>query len=543
MNESANKFLASAKKLLSKPLGFLKKHEGKITAAVLAVVITAAVGYGQYNGWLSRQPKFHDVTMELGEAMPEFQAFMTEYAKADKVRLVTENVDLSLVGTQALVFAHGGKEETVNLTIQDTTAPKVEFKDLRLSLRDTVKLEDLIGNVEELSAYTVSGQLPEGPVTYGEVTVQLAVTDEYGNATEGESRISYLWMKEHFDLELGRTLRSSMLLYGGANEAVELDETQIETINASGVGEYTVVSYLGESVIECTVTVRDTTGPVVEVQDVVIYRDEEAALEDFVVSATDISGEVELRLTESLPLGEVGVYTVSVEAEDIYGNITVKEAELRIIVDTDPPEFFGVGTLPVEKGGTPDYYAGVTCVDERDGNVAFYVDSSRVDTSKAGTYYAVYTAVDKEGNKATFRRRVGVMHNAADTEELAISIAATLSNDVEEIRDYVRNTIWYSYEWGGDDPICYGFNEKNGNCYVHARCFQALLRAKGYETMLIWVKDQTHYWNLVKIDGVWRHKDSTPGTQHERYSIMTDEMRYDTLSGRDWDRTKWPAAE
>ena len=74
--------------------------------------------------------------------------------------------------------------------------------------------------------------------------------------------------------------------------------------------------------------------------------------------------------------------------------------------------------------------------------------------------------------------------------------------------------------------------------------FQALLREKGYETMLIWVTDQSHYWNLVKIDGQWKHMDSTPSPNyHERYSIMNDAMRAETLSGRDWDRTAWPAAE
>ena len=171
------------------------------------------------------------------------------------------------------------------------------------------------------------------------------------------------------------------------------------------------------------------------------------------------------------------------------------------------------------------------------------VDDSRVDTSKAGTYYAVYTAVDNEGNVGTYRRKVVVLHDAEDTAAWIRSIAAGLSSDPEEIRNYVRNNIWYSYEWGGDDPIWFGLNEGNGNCYVHAMVFQALLREKGYETQMIWVTDRTHYWNMVKINGVWRHMDSTPGRLHERYSIMTDATRYETLSGRDWDRTAWPVAE
>ena len=543
MNDS-NQFMNMVKNLPDKVWGFLKNHRGKIDLMILIIVLIAAIGYGQYNGWLERQPKFHDVTIELGEPLPDLEAFLTEYANADKARLVTQEIDLTVAGEQSLVFAHNQKQETVTLTIQDTTAPKVEFRIVAVNIRDVVEPEDLVRVVEELSAYTISCKLPDKADSYGDVTVQVLVTDAYGNVTAGESTISYRWMKERFNLELGHTLRSTMIIYGAINEAVSLDESQIDAINASPVGEYSVVSYVGDAVNECVITVCDTTAPNLRLQDITIYYGDPVALEDFVVSATDISGEVTVRLTEPLPVEEAGDYTIVVEAEDIYGNVAVKEAKLHVMLDTTPPEFFGVRPLPVEKNSTPDYYVGVSAVDDRDGEVLFWVDASRVDTSEAGTYYVDYTAVDSAGNLGYYRRQISVMHSAEDTEELAVSIAATLSNDVEEIRDYVRNTIRYSYEWGGEDPVWHGFTQKSGNCYVHARCFQALLRAKGYETMIIWVKDQTHYWNLVKIDGVWRHMDSTPDSvNHTRYSIMTDEMRYETLSGRDWDRSAWPAAK
>lgn len=522
----------------------LKGVLGKVGIILMVIAVLTAAVYGQYNGWLERQPKFHDVTMELGEALPENEAFMTEYAKADKVRLLTQEVDLTKVGSHSLEFAHGGKKETVVLTIQDTTAPKVEFKNVAATVYDEVKPEDLVASVEELSAYTITFQTTDMVEDYGDVTVHVQVTDEYGNVTTGESVISYRWMREQFSLELGRTLRSSMLIFGGAEDAVVIDPAQIDAINAGGVGTYTVVSTIGDMVNECVITVKDTTGPRLTLRDVAVYIGETAELEDFVASATDLSGDVVTRLVSPLSLEEAGTYTVQIEAEDIYGNITIGEAELQVLKDTTPPEFFGVNPLPVDKNSIPDYYTGVTVIDDRDGEVRFWVDSSRVDTTRAGTYYAIYNAVDSAGNSACYRRLVSVMHSAEDTEELAVSIAATLSNNVEEIRDYVRNTIRYSYDWGGEDPVWHGFTTLSGNCYVHARCFQALLRAKGYETMIIWVEDQTHYWNLVKIDGVWRHMDSTPDSvNHTRYSIMTDEMRYETLSGRDWNRSAWPAAE
>jgi transglutaminase-like putative cysteine protease len=171
------------------------------------------------------------------------------------------------------------------------------------------------------------------------------------------------------------------------------------------------------------------------------------------------------------------------------------------------------------------------------------VDASRVNVNYQGTYYAIYTAWDKAGNSASFWRRVVVAHDSSDTDALVKSIAAELPADAEIIRDYVRNNIVYSYSYGGGDPVWFGFTEWHGNCYVHAKTFQALLTEKGFTSRLIWVTDETHYWLQVFLNGKWVHMDATPSTKHGKYSIMNDEQRYETLSGRDWDRTQWPACE
>jgi transglutaminase-like putative cysteine protease len=121
-------------------------------------------------------------------------------------------------------------------------------------------------------------------------------------------------------------------------------------------------------------------------------------------------------------------------------------------------------------------------------------------------------------------------------------VASGLSGDAVYLRNWVRNNIGYNSNWGGDDPVWYGLKNRTGNCYVHAKCLDALLKAHGYETQLIWVTDKSHYWNLVKIDGQWKHLDSTPGSRHSKYyQPMNDEQRYSCLQGRDWDRTQWPA--
>ena len=41
----------------------LKGVLSKVGIILMVIAVLAAAVYGQYNGWLERQPKFHDVTM------------------------------------------------------------------------------------------------------------------------------------------------------------------------------------------------------------------------------------------------------------------------------------------------------------------------------------------------------------------------------------------------------------------------------------------------------------------------------------------------
>lgn len=45
---------------------FLKTKKGIACAAAAAVILVAAAVFGCYEAWLYQQPKFHDLTVELG---------------------------------------------------------------------------------------------------------------------------------------------------------------------------------------------------------------------------------------------------------------------------------------------------------------------------------------------------------------------------------------------------------------------------------------------------------------------------------------------
>lgn len=580
-------------------------------------------GFSGYTLWHYRLPKFHDVTLELGEPLPPVKAFLTEAAKEDKASLVTGNVDVSKVGVQELTFTHGKKTETVRLTVEDTVAPSLILHDVSADIETTLSPADFVAEVMDHSEVTLNFAEPlKTPEGYGDVTVEIIATDESGNETRESCTLSYVWMRSELTVELGTAVSEADILMNAEKDRDLLNRQQLDALQGAAVGTYPVSATTPEGqTATCQVTVVDTVAPSLKVKDVQVYEGVSVSLKDFLVETSDLSGEVTSRLTAEPDTAKAGTYTVTVEATDLNGNKTTADAKLTVVKDTDPPVFSGLkkistdqgekpdytsgvsaldakdgkvdfqyddskvdlskpGTYTVtytardrsgnvateqrkvtvladtqapkfsglkdittEKNKQPDYTAGVSAKDNKDGQVSFTYDDSKVDLTKAGTYYVTYTAVDRAGNKQTSRRKVIVNHDQEDTRDLVKSIAAGLSSDPEAIRDYVRNSIKYSSDWGKPDPVWFGFKNKKGNCYVHALCLEALLEAKGYETKLIWVTDKSHYWNLIKINGVWKHIDATPGTRHTKYSLMNDEQRLETLQGRTWDTSKWPACE
>lgn len=516
-----------------------------ILVCVLAVLLSIVAVLFAHQVWFNKQHKFQDVTVELGTETLGISQFMTKYALPHRVGFVSDvsAIDLGKVGTTELILSHGPKVEKVTLTVEDTTAPKATFLEKLVKLIDYVpSAQDFVQeatDLSELKFYFVEEPVVSGE--YEEVAVNVVVEDAYGNKTTGSSILCYVWIKDAFTLEYGQQLTKEDLVLDVEKDGHLINQEDIDAINAAPLGTYTIVSSTATRTLECVVTVQDTTGPVLDVKDVQVYLNGYAELDDFLTSVTDASGVKDVRLVTKLTFDTVGEQKVTIEAEDIYGNISQKEVSLFVTTDTTPPVIEGLTNMTVAKHSKPDFLKGVTANDAKDGKCTVKVDTSKLNMDKAGTYYVTYTAKDKSGNVGTYRRKVTVEHDQEDTNALVASIAATLGGDILSLRDYVRSSIGYNSNWGGNDPVWYGFKNRVGNCYVHALCLKALYDQKGIASQLIWVTNKSHYWLLVNVGGQWKHIDPTPSSIHGRYyAPMNDAQRYETLSGRDWDRTKWP---
>lgn len=532
---------------------FFRGAEGIICAVLIVTLMAGLVGTGFILYQLEQLPAFRDVTMELGGGLPTISQFLTEQGDPEKAVLVTppEQIDLTRVGQQQLTFRQNGKEETVTLTVVDTKAPVVTFRDVTLPLGAVPHAGDLVASVQDHSPVTVTFQnLPASPETYGTVTAEVLVTDASGNTTAGQCSIHYAWLRDAVTVELGDTLEIADLLLRPEDAGLFTDQAAVDRINAAGLGTYLITGTHEDKTCQCEVTVRDTVGPELKVKTLTIELGKTVRASEFVVSTRDLSGDVTISLAEAPDYEKLGVQTVKVEARDASGNVTVAETTLEIKEDLTPPVFQGVGDMRVEIGSTPDYGFSVVAVDNKDGYVEFTYRAINEDTSHSGSYFVIYTATDKAGNKATYQRKIIVDHDQEDVAALVAKYADQLSDDPEEIMYWCYENIWYWGDgWGEGDPVWYGLTYWEGNCYVHAYCLQAILDHKGYETQLIWTTEKTHYWVLVNIggegeDAVWRHIDSTPGDIHLGYGLMDDTHRLWTLSGgRVWDFDQWPACE
>lgn len=514
---------------------FLKSAWGKVCIIAAAVIILVFAGLCAYTLWHYKLDKFTEVAIiELGSPLPEIETLLNEYGKKENASIVNkDSVDITKAGKTELVLSHNGKEETATLYIVDTVAPTVEFCSVNAEEGVEFNASDFVLSSFDLSPVSIS--FVKVPV-YGDETATVRVSDASGNYVEGTVLIGYRLMPESIILELGNTLTKESVLLNPEKYSALLPDEMLDTINASPVGEYTIT--LKDDT--CTVTVRDTVSPVLEVRNVTAESGSHITPSAFIVKAEDAS-EITTEFVGTVSTKAIGTFTVEIRATDESGNVSTASATLKVEYDITPPVLSGLSDLAFPKGETPDYEKGVSAKDAKDGVIGFTYDASKVDTGTAGTYYVTYTAKDSSGNTVSKRRKVTVNHNAEDTAALVAEVASKLSSDVLELRNYVRSSIRYNSNWGGDDPVWYGFKNRVGNCYVHALCLDALLKNKGYETKIIWVTDKTHYWNIVKINGQWRHIDSTPAAQHSVFNEpMTDEQRFSCLQGRDWDRTKWP---
>ena len=208
------------------------------------------------------------------------------------------------------------KQRTVKLHLVDTTAPQVKFQDITRYIGYEINGEDFIIEKSDLSQMNVEvANIPE-ITEFGNYTVTVMVKDEYGNETKKECTLTIDWLNYNITLELGKALTKEDILMRPEEDAKLVSKAELEKINKSPVGEYTMnLTNNGKEYI-INIKIQDTLPPELELRDVSIYDDEKVDKSKFIVSAKDVSGKVETTLLTDINYKNIGTQVVTIQAKD-----------------------------------------------------------------------------------------------------------------------------------------------------------------------------------------------------------------------------------
>lgn len=523
------------------------KTAKRIVITLVIIILIATIAVGGYFAYLKFSKKFKDVSIELGTETVELNQFVIDEKYIDGATFVTDmsTIDLSKVGSYEVELSYDNISQKVLLNVVDTTAPEVEFQNLDKYLDYELNADDFIKSKTDLSEMTTSIIDPPEINGIGTYEINVEVKDSSGNTTSNICTLNVSRVVKEFTLELGDELEKKDILLNYKEDKDAIKQSDIDKINKEEVGEYTITTIIDGEEETVTITIKDTKAPTLKLKNVTIYDDEKIdGKEDFIESVKDASGDVKTTLKTEIDYTKIGKQEVTIEAEDKYGNKVEKTATLTIKKDTEGPVFYGLSSMSVEKKSSPNFKSGVRAVDARDGSCTFTVNTSKLNLSKAGTYYITYTAKDKKGNTSTASRQVTVNHNQEDTNNKFNQFynQYLAGKSVKGIVETIRNKIYYNTSWGGSDPVWYGLTNYTGNCYVHAVLVQKALNKAGIRNQLIYTTDKTHYWNLVYQNGSWRHYDATPGGHLLGPATDKQKLESSSMQGRKWS-SSFPKAE
>ncbi|MCH5167144.1 MAG: transglutaminase domain-containing protein [Erysipelotrichales bacterium] len=497
--------------------------------------------------FVNLRDKFKSVTIEVGTEKISVKTFIVSklYNKRSKVLTNLDSIDLNEVGEYDIELIYGNVKSTVKLSVVDTTAPEVEFQDLVVGLDYEYNKDDFVVLVKDYSDYEITSDIEELDIKLGEYKININVTDVYGNTTSKQCFLNVKLVNDEITHELGEVLTKEEILISENFGSKELTKEVLGSVNINEPGEHEVKFTYDGKTYKTKVTVKDTKGPKIVFNNITFYlgSKNKKTKEDFVKSVTDPSGVKEVTYDGELKFDALGVYELKIRAVDNLGNVSEEVATLTVKDDDIGPVISGLSTITINKGESIDYLKGVKSVDAKDGNCEITVDTSKVITNAFGTYYATYTSKDMSNNVTTKKRTIVVRHDADDTEKLFDEYfnKYLVGKSVLQIVKYIRNNISYVHN-RGDDPVYIAIVNRKGSCYGHAIMVKKALDKLGIENVMVYTKDETHYWNLVKENGVWRHYDATPGSHIIGPATDAQKLSSAGLRGRSWDKSLFPAA-
>lgn len=179
-----------------------------------------------------------------------------------------------------------------------------------------------------------------------------------------------------------------------------IDEVRVDSsqVNIHKVGNYQVIFHYEKIKKTMTLKVVDTTPPVVSTKEAKVALNQGIKADDLIESISDAS-QTKTYFLEDYQFDKLGQKEVTIVVEDKFHNKTEKQVMVDIVSDNEPPEIIA-SQLNVLIDHDIDIKSQISVYDDFDHDPEISIDTSQLNTSKAGTYPVVISVKDKSGNKS-----------------------------------------------------------------------------------------------------------------------------------------------
>ncbi len=538
-----------------------KRHKSRLRQIILIILGIEVMAILAELAYIELRPRVvKAVTVEAGEQKLDVSRFLRSKEQEGRFLTDIQALNTSIPGIYQVQIQIGRRVHTSLLKVVDTVAPDVLVSDQWALLGETIDPRSFITEVKDVTSTTVYFKKAPDTTHPGEKEVILVVEDSGKNCVEKTAKLTVLDVKSTVTKEAGSPMDISIRDFMENSDQYQADLlTDLSGIDSTKPGDYPVELTINGKTVTGTIKIVDTTAPKALPANTVVWLGDTPKAEELVTDIEDVS-EVTVSYKDTPDFTKLGEQTLSLLLADTFGNQTELAVPITVKKDTEPPVIQGASDKLVYIGESISYKKGITVTDNRDKDLTFTVDNSKVNLKKEGTYTVTYTAKDTAGNETTKKIKVVVKRFSITMDELNVlcdQVLAKITNDSMTKRDiayaiykWIKQNVSYTGDSDKSDWIAEayrGMTNKFGDCFTYFAVAQALLTRAGIDNMEVTrVGGRTrHYWNLINCGDGWYHFDSCPHKDHKQTFMLTDKEveEYTKIRGNNYytfDKSLYP---
>ncbi|MBO4649936.1 MAG: transglutaminase domain-containing protein [Clostridiales bacterium] len=514
---------------------------------ILIITISVVVLFGvlmALNIYIDKEKRvYKECSVEAGTPVSasDFVRFKKD-KKSAAFQYGTSAYDVSVPGEYNVTIQLGKKTYSSKLIVTDTIAPVLSAAPKTAMYGQVIPAEDFIVTMDDQTACTVEFASEPDFERVGTQDITLTCHDLGGNVASATTQLRVIGIYPEITMEAGSKRPDASSFAFGETEAALL--TPLSDIKMDEPGDYTISFSVDGIRYDSILHLEDTTPPRATGVDYEGFAGYPKTAEELVDGLTDATA-VTAEFVEDPKFDEPGERDIQIRLVDAAGNEDIVTSHINLKKDDEAPVIEGTKDISIITGQAIAYKDRVTVTDNADPDITFTVDNSSVDNNTEGTYKVTYSATDKAGNTTSVEITVTVVYRPYtedDVWELCDQILAQIINDgmsekekVEAIFNWVDWSVKYQ---GHATKISWvqgayeGLKNRIGDCFTIASTCHALYTRAGFETFMIErypITYAQHFWNAVKIDGVWYHCDALTKDDGTRF-FMWDSAKLKTYS-------------